>query len=62
MEGSKKLHKFFKDQKFSTLRKDEQWLLCQADGSIIWVVGVRQDRRWIIQQSTKQIVCVQLNS
>ena len=62
MEGSKKLHKFFKDQKFSTLGKDEQWLLCQADGSIIWVVGVRQDRRWIIQQSTKQIVCVQLNS
>ncbi|MEY3039983.1 MAG: tRNA(Ile)-lysidine synthase [Bacteroidota bacterium] len=62
MEGSKKLHKFFKDQKFSTLMKDEQWLLCQADGSIIWVVGVRQDRRWIIQQSTKQIVCIQLNS
>ena len=62
MEGSKKLHKFFKDQKFSTLMKDEQWLLCQADGSIIWVVGVRQDRRWIIQKSTKQIVCVQLNS
>ena len=62
MNGSKKLHKFFKDQKFSTLMKNEQWLLCRADGSIIWVVGVRQDRRWMIQQTTKQILCVQLNS
>jgi tRNA(Ile)-lysidine synthase len=62
MNGSKKLHKFYKDQKFSTLMKNEQWLLCQADGSIIWVVGVRQDRRWMIQQTTKQILCVQLNS
>lgn len=58
MKGSKKLSKFFKDQKFSTPMKDAQWLLCNADQSIVWVVGVRQDRRWSVQQTTKKILCV----
>jgi tRNA(Ile)-lysidine synthase len=62
MKGSKKLSKFFKDQKFSTPMKDAQWLLCNADQSIVWVIGVRPDRRCSVQQTTKKILCVQYDN
>ncbi|KOY51407.1 tRNA lysidine(34) synthetase TilS [Polaribacter dokdonensis] len=54
MTGKKKLSKYFKDEKFSLLDKENTWLLCNANNAIIWVIGYRQDRRFSAIQSTKK--------
>jgi len=51
MKGKKKLSKFFKDQKYSTLDKENQWILCSED-QIVWVVGQRVDARFAANSET----------
>lgn len=52
MQGKKKLSKYFKDEKLSLLEKQNTWLLCSADDSIIWVIGMRKDNRFKIETKT----------
>jgi len=56
---SKKVSKFFKDEKFSLIEKENTWLLC-SDGQVVWIVGIRQDERFKIEKTTKQIVQIAL--
>jgi tRNA(Ile)-lysidine synthase len=53
MQGKKKLSKFFKDEKFSLIEKENTWLLCSAENELIWVINHRQDRRFSSKLSTK---------
>jgi tRNA(Ile)-lysidine synthase len=59
MQGKKKLSKYFKDEKFSLLEKENAWLLCSKN-EIVWVVGYRQDNRFLTSNSTTSILRVQL--
>lgn len=59
MDGSKKLSKYFKDEKFSLLDKSETWLLC-SDNQIVWVIGKRQDNRFKVTKQTTKIIQIQL--
>ena len=53
MQGnSKKVSKFFKDEKFSLLEKENAWLLI-SENQIVWIVGIRQDERFKIDNKTK---------
>lgn len=52
MKGKKKLSKFFKDEKFSLLEKENTWVITSG-GQIICIVGKRPDRRFIADENTK---------
>ena len=52
LRGRKKLSKYFKDEKFSLLEKEDQWLLCSGD-DIVWVIGKRADQRFLADAYTK---------
>ena len=55
MQGKKLLSKFFKDEKYSTLQKEAQWILCSGD-QIVWVVGKRCDNRFAANETTEEIL------
>lgn len=59
MKGKKKLSKYFKDEKFSLLDKENTWLLC-TNGTIVWVVGWRADDRFKVTKNTKKIIKIEL--
>ncbi|MQP24357.1 tRNA lysidine(34) synthetase TilS [Flavobacterium sp. LMO8] len=59
MTGKKKLSKYFKDEKFSLLDKENQWLLCSAD-QIVWVIGKRADNRFKTQKTTQNIIKIEV--
>ncbi|MGG7035595.1 MAG: tRNA lysidine(34) synthetase TilS [Flavobacterium sp.] len=56
---SKKVSKFFKDQKMSLLEKEQTWLLC-SDSKVVWVVGIRQDERFKANNLTENILQITL--
>ena len=58
MQGKKKLSKFFKDQKYSLLEKEQQWLLCSED-NIVWVIGQRVDARYAAKKDTNNPLKIQ---
>lgn len=55
MIGSKKLSKYFKDEKLSLLDKSNTWLLC-SENQIVWVIGKRQDERFKVTEETTKIL------
>lgn len=59
MHGKKKLSKFFKDIKLSTLEKENKWLLCDGD-DIVWIIGTRMDNRYKISDKTTNILEIKL--
>ena len=59
MQGKKKLSKFFKDEKYSLLDKENTWLLC-SEHQIVWIIGKRQDRRFNANENTTDILKIQL--
>jgi tRNA(Ile)-lysidine synthase len=58
MTGTKKVNKYFKDEKFSQFQKENTWLLCSED-KIIWIIGNRMDDRFKIQDTTTKILKIQ---
>lgn len=59
MNGKKKLSKYFKDEKYSLLDKENQWLLCSED-QIVWVIGKRADDRFTSKETTQNSIKIVL--
>ena len=49
MIGKKKLSKFFKDEKMSIFDKKNQWILSNHKDEVLWIVGLRADRRNLVK-------------
>lgn len=60
MTGSKKVSKFFKDERFSLADKEDAWLLTSGD-DIVWIVGHRQDARFKADETTQDKLNITLN-
>lgn len=56
---SKKVSKLFKDEKLSLIDKENVWLLCSGT-EIVWIIGMRQDDRFRITNTTKNLLKIQL--
>ena len=59
-KGKKKLSDLFSDLKLSGKEKQSMKLLCNANGDIVWAMGLRSDNRYKVTKETKNIVCCQL--
>ncbi|GJH40362.1 tRNA(Ile)-lysidine synthase [Capnocytophaga sp. HP1101] len=55
MNSKKKLSKFFTDEKYTQIEREDQVLLCSGD-DIVWVVGKRLDDRFKVTKDTKRAV------
>jgi len=61
MKGKKKISKYFKDEKMSLIEKENSWLLCDANDTIIWIVGRRADNRFKVEAKTKRILNIKID-
>ncbi len=61
MEGTKKLSKFFKDEKYSLPQKENTWLLC-SENQIIWIVGKRLDNRFSVLPQSNNFLKITLDN
>lgn len=59
MKGKKKLSDFFTDIKLSVIDKQEVWILT-SENKIIWIVGHRTDNRFRVEETTKNILQIEL--
>ena len=59
LKGKKKLSKFFKDEKLSLVAKEKIWILC-SENKIVWVVGMRSDSRFKVEDNTKEVLKIKL--
>ena len=59
MTGSKKVSKYFKDEKYTATQKAAQWLLCSGN-DIVWIVGKRADRSFVPTNTTNDFLNINL--
>lgn len=61
LKGTKKVSKFFKDEKISILDKNNTWILC-SDNQIVWIIGMRMDDRFKVTNETRTILKIIVNT
>ena len=59
MNGSKKVGKFLKDNNIGEIDKSSKLILVNGDDKIIWVVGMRLDDRFSINNETKNLLNIE---
>ena len=59
MSGKKKLSDFYSDLKLSLPEKENTWLLCSGN-EIMYIVGLRQDRRFLVDGNTTKRMKIQI--
>lgn len=62
MVGKKKVLKYLKDMKINSIDKLNKLVLVNGDDEIIWVVGMRLDRRFSVSRNSKKIIDIKIES
>ena len=60
MKGSKLISDYLTDQHLSVFEKRRTLVLCQSDGSILWLAGHRPNARFCVNSSTHTTLIVKL--
>ncbi|WP_300024978.1 tRNA lysidine(34) synthetase TilS [uncultured Maribacter sp.] len=60
LNRKKKLAKFFKDEKVDVLSKEKTWLLCSGE-QIVWIIGMRADHRFRVEDVNQEILKIELH-
>lgn len=60
MKGRKKVSKFFKDEKYSKLDKENAWILVDNEDRILCILGKRMDERFKITENTHKFLNIYL--
>jgi tRNA(Ile)-lysidine synthase len=60
MRGYKKLSNFFVDEKVPLALKTKVPILCNGNGDIIWVLGMRQDERYKLTDKSKKVAIFEI--
>lgn len=60
MSGSKKVSKFFKDEKLPTFAQQNIWLLSDSKNNILGIVPLRQDRRFAADADCQNKILITL--
>jgi tRNA(Ile)-lysidine synthase len=58
MKGSKKVSKFFKDEKLSLFEKENTFIL-ESDDKIVWIINHRADNRFVNSDKTKNNIKIE---
>lgn len=61
MNGKKKLSKYFKDEKFSLIEK-ENTVVVYSGNAVVWIVGKRADQRFIATEKSSKILKLSIES
>ena len=61
MKGSRLVSDFLKDQKLNVIEKRHVHVAVDADGRIVWVVGMRPDDRFRLTESTTQVLSLSIS-
>lgn len=59
MNGKKKLSKYFKDEKYSLIDKEKQWILTSKN-EVVWVIGKRADQQFLANETTQNIIKIEI--
>lgn len=58
VEGKKKLSDFFNERGYHAFRKEDAWVMLNSANEILWVDGIRVDRRYAARQGEDALVMV----
>ncbi len=56
--GKKKVSKFFRDEKIAILARPKIWVLSDAENSVLGILPYRQDRRYMREENTVNILTI----
>ena len=62
MNGSKKVGKFLKDNNIGEIDKSSKLILVNGDDKIIWVIGMRLDDRFSINNESKNLLNIEYHT
>ena len=59
-KGKKKLSDLFSELKLDSIEKQKTKLLCNNNGDIIWIIGIRSDNRYKVKTSTRRVLILNI--
>lgn len=59
MKGSKLISDLLTERKLNRFEKENQYVLTDADGQIIWVIGLRASNLYRVTDQTCEVLCIQ---